>query len=828
MKMKTPDVFPNAEKEHKETPAQKAIMESFVAEANVTREIGELKLELKIINQAGRRPSVYSVIDKRMGEDETPTSNDEKVLQIEARIKELEEIKKEAVKSRGAILNSNQTEESKGIEPQKSELEIAQEEFLKSQEAEKLERLTDEELADQMERNKENLADQSKTEAIEPDKIIPLDKNDGKKTITDIKPEYIREVGSFPIITENSAEPNNEQKIEFLQKLLEQQRREYVVRDYNMDKNSSALKKFLGIGKRSQLKEFNREYEDAKLRYEDTLKAFIREKSRGGMISSEKAKSLTNFIVKGERARLEETRTEIRIENSPRFERLKRGSQKIIDRYRKLPLWAKFGISGGLIASGVGAAAIGGYRVFCGVASTVGYKQMFEGIANKLQDKKDIKTVKETVKNSKIEGMGAVQRELLLKNLDAAIQNIDKKAQKQKMWKRMRTFMAVGAGVGTAIVGRTVGQYIGEKFHEASEFISEKYQSLTESFQGGKLASGSGAYLTGLENMDMNDVPDFNETPGSDNIVANPVENGEQFSEMVNKPLEDLKAMETPNLDHEGIRGALDENKLAEHFSGEKIPETISKETPINTSSHNFDNLANKPLEEFHQGGENHITDDKIPEIDQRTASRVFAPEGKIEDLHDFDQHGPQHNFDPVDEVKAENNIKNVMPENTQEEIPETVKIETAPAGEAKQPEIPMQNQAEDVSAPKPEEIIPEQNNQEAPLAENYLSGVEHVNKIDEGINRIIEKSSDPNEVMVYLRKELCHDDIGQWRSICLNPVENLIAEKSPGGLGGELDLLIHKLSSDWGLGNDINPLKGETVESWTRRAGEVLMESKK
>jgi hypothetical protein len=413
----------------------------------------------------------------------------------------------------------------------------------------------------------------------------------------------------------------------------------------------------------------------------------------------------------------------------------------------------------------------------------------------------------------------------LIKNLDAAIQNIDKKIQKKKMWGKFRTWMAVGASAGTIIVGRSAGQYIGEKFGEAAEYIHEKFQGSP------KLASGAEAYLSGMEKADLDNLPSLDDSnhqasgagsylegideksldhssSDADQISkvelpsASTVENAEQFDKLVNKPFEDLKNMDINSAQSEPPAG-MEMNHPDNNLPDANQPVTANEPVPTD------DIRSDQEIIEQPPSNAQVPTEEEIPKIDEKTDKRVFVREGKIEEMDDYNPETSPHKFDKIDEVRSDNRVKDLVQEN---QVPPVVK--------------------EEVPQPTPEAIpenkIPDQIPEPAPRVEVSQQMAEQVEKITSGIDRIIGASDDPNQMMVFLRQEFCSNDIQNWRGICLNSVDSLIAEKSPGSVGEKIAATIEKLRADYGLGESVKPLYGETVEAWTRRASEIIMESKK
>lgn len=263
------------------------------------------------------------------------------------------------------------------------------------------------------------------------------------------------------------SEKERDERLLELGKELEAARREYIIKDYNLDKNSGIFKKLFGFGKRSQLGEFNREYETARSRYEEVLKKFKDATVEGLVLDRQEAEMTSNWLEKGEFIELQKTRDQIRMENAPWSQGIKNGCMKLIDKYRKLPTWKKiaigFGVAG--IASVGGVAGIGaaatlgvGWRIFTSGVSAIGFKGMYEGVAEGYRNKKTKSNTEKNLNASRNQ-KAEFDPEIFKKRLDDKIKTVDREIQKRKAWGKFRLWLAIGSAAAVFFGGR----YIAEK-----------------------------------------------------------------------------------------------------------------------------------------------------------------------------------------------------------------------------------------------------------------------------------------------------------------------------------------------------------------------------
>jgi hypothetical protein len=262
-----------------------------------------------------------------------------------------------------------------------------------------------------------------------------------------------KDIEEFPKEELKSGENNNEKLAELRQK-LEDARKEYLEMDYEVDKESSRLRKFFGL-KRIDLGMFEKRFKESRKNYEIALNNYL-----SGMAENKiNEKEITEYLLIKETAQRREAREQVKIEKSPNVQLLKKGWKGIVDRYRALPTWkrvaygtalgavAGFGAGAGLgiaIGGTTGTIIYGGYRAFCAAVSITGFKAKYEAKAEERQLKKNKERTEAIIRESKIEGQESVQMNLLLRNLDKIVAKTDKKAQREKQQQRWRTFRALG------------------------------------------------------------------------------------------------------------------------------------------------------------------------------------------------------------------------------------------------------------------------------------------------------------------------------------------------------------------------------------------------
>lgn len=294
-----------------------------------------------------------------------------------------------------------------------------------------------------------------------------------------------------------AAEEEKNKRMKELEAELEDARRNYLERDYAVDQASSWIRKFFGFGQRGQWGDYNiqKEFQEAKEKYEEVLTKYKDERLKGEVKDEKSAEALLKFFQTDEYLKREEARDQIKMENSSWPDNIKKKYVGFIEEYRKLPVGKKILIGFGIATAGFGVSALGGAlaggaaliasRLFSISVSSVGFKQIFEGYAQKGKAEKIEEEKKEILKRSKVEGSEKFDPDLFSKILDGKIKEVDGGMQREKQWKTWRTWLAVGSGAALSIVGRYVGKEIADYFR--AESASEDF------FPGGENPPTEGA-----------------------------------------------------------------------------------------------------------------------------------------------------------------------------------------------------------------------------------------------------------------------------------------------------------------------------------------------
>ncbi len=256
--------------------------------------------------------------------------------------------------------------------------------------------------------------------------------------------------------------------------------REYMVKDYNMDKNSSLFRKFFGFGKRAQLGEFGKEHQIAKENYDKTLKTYKDVLVKNFAKDKADAEIMSEWLNKSVYLDLQNMRADIKIENANWPDKLVGKYIKAVEGYRKLPLKKKLLIGGALFGVGMatgmasGALAMGGGVVLAGArvisigASASGFKAMFEGISKKRTDSKASQEVAKDLSGLN-EQSGEFNLDLFKEKLDKRAGVIDENLQKNKRNDKLRTWAAIGSGAAFSFIGRYLGQEAVENFRSSGD-----------------------------------------------------------------------------------------------------------------------------------------------------------------------------------------------------------------------------------------------------------------------------------------------------------------------------------------------------------------------
>lgn len=329
---------------------------------------------------------------------------------------------------------------------------------------------------------------------------IPDDaREEGKKREYLEKMEEKKKFDSESINPEanKAAEEEKKKRMKELEAELEDTRRSYLDKDYEVDQASSWIRKFFGFGQRGQWGDYNiqKEFQEAKTKYEGVLTRYKDERFKEEVKDEKSAEALLKFLQMDEYLKREEARNQIKIENASWPDNIKKNYIEFIEKYRKLPFGKKIIIGAGIAAAGFGVSAVGGAmaggavlavsRLISMSASFVGFKGIFEGYAQKGKVKEIEKEKEEILKRSKSEGSEKFDPDLFSKMLDGKIKEIDGRMQKEKQWKTWRAWLAVGSGAALSIVGRYVGKEIADHFR--AESASEDF------FPGGEAPPSEGA-----------------------------------------------------------------------------------------------------------------------------------------------------------------------------------------------------------------------------------------------------------------------------------------------------------------------------------------------
>ena len=302
-----------------------------------------------------------------------------------------------------------------------------------------------------------------------------------------------------------AGDEESDKKIKELGYKLEEARRAYLKKDVEAEKIKLSLKsilwKTLKIG---GLGQYDKENEDAKNKYNETLKAYKEEFLKAGLIEdAEDVRIMVDFLNLTETSSRESARTDIKAENSKwwHLDNVSKGYMKIVESYKnigkndksKLVRFIKKGavgvaIGGGVaFAGGIAAGAMGSvagataFRLFTMSVSATGFKRIFEDMADNMKQKDSAVEAKNIFRGSKIEGTGKVESDLIGKNLDLMINNIDRKMQKNKQVVRLRS---LGAFLTAGAISN-LGQIFG---HEIMETVKEHFAGNISVSTGGSSA----------------------------------------------------------------------------------------------------------------------------------------------------------------------------------------------------------------------------------------------------------------------------------------------------------------------------------------------------
>jgi len=410
---------------------------------------------------------------------------------------------------------------------------------------------------------------------------------------------------------------------------LEEARKAFIEKDEEAEKKKLSFKnvlwKTLKIG---SLGEYEKEHEDAKNKYYAALKNYKDEMLAFGRIRTEEdVKKFVDFLNVSEDLSRKSARIDVKAKDSKWWSKAGRGYMRIVEWYKnigkddksKLVRFLKkasvgLAIGGGVaFAGGAFAGAAGSFgaaalwRLFSVSVSATGFKGMFEGIAENKRKKDSSKEVESIVKNSKLEGSGEMQADLVSQNLDKMIEEIDRKMQKDKKYARWRS----GAAILTAgtisylgqLFGREMAGNIKNYFHNMPMTMDQHVPASI----GGNSHIGAGSSYEDYQMDGKTKIPGWYEQmhpeakpiPGAEDVFK-----AEQFVDL--KPI--------------GSGGSI-EGSIIEHLK--QNPDLIEKYNQLN-GGRKFDagqiahrmfteyGVENKPFDLVHEGAQVNLSADGL------------------------------------------------------------------------------------------------------------------------------------------------------------------------------------------------------------------------
>jgi len=220
----------------------------------------------------------------------------------------------------------------------------------------------------------------------------------------------------------------------------------------------------------------------------------IREVEKLGLLEKEadekikeKIEEITKETIIREANRLYDQKMDLKLEakeESEKLEKMKNFAGKIIEKYRRMPLYKKLLISGGLLVSGMAAGAAGGatgaalvtgvvagrwfQRVLGGAATAVGLEALIKRSQEKKVEKKTLAELadklQESIKNND-------------KKLDEKLLELEGSKKGQKRW-RYTLAGTMGALVGSGLISKGLNNIVGGIWSgEGTEKITEQAQT---------------------------------------------------------------------------------------------------------------------------------------------------------------------------------------------------------------------------------------------------------------------------------------------------------------------------------------------------------------
>jgi hypothetical protein len=615
---------------------------------------------------------------------------------------------------------------------------------------------------------------------------------------------------------------NTDERLKELGRKLEQARNDYIKEDQDAQKYSFILRRILGASRKIKKKDIAERFSEAKNKYENALKEYSDKMVETQVSDEEEARIIAEYLYKGENIKREQERDRVRIENSPFSERVKKGAEAVISRYRKLPAYQKIAIGVALGASGVGAAAIAGWRIFGTAVSVAGYKEMAEGIAKKRQQKKDEEKIENVIKDSKIKGKGEVQLDLLMQNLNEKITKIDSKIQKDKQRKRWRTWAALGVGAATFFGGKWVAQNIMDHFHGGGGHQPDMkvpgVRPSAEDFPADKISGGPSEKILADEFPEVKGAGGPTTVPEAEVPPYEAAPEPPQYEAPPEPPAYEPGPFGNQTLIIEG-KGSGIESTLIKHFQAN--PELVDKYNELHNSHFNAGQIAHRMFEHFEP-------DDPVrfphgaPDLVHEGDKVIFNPETmEIEKISPKDYElGYLH---PETEAPVEDIAPN--PPSTEGEVPQPEKTGT-PTSE----DLTHKDTAAS-SAEKPSSFPPERPISASETAQNIAENKSGLSSSQlEKLNELTGSATDTTQAIGYVIKELSLNDRANWEAM-----KDIPFEEARYDLSEDLRQKLNQVYEGYRevFGEAAEPRDGaisgpETLKSWVGRMTKMAIEKGK
>jgi hypothetical protein len=263
---------------------------------------------------------------------------------------------------------------------------------------------------------------------------------------------------------------------------------ETYARLYSETKSKQGLfRRMLGIKnveKDPAVEKAREKYVDLRKEFNKDMLAYIKEQHTSGKITEKEAMEQINKLTEeayiNHDLKLQEKKMQYRIlaDKDPKrgwfSSRVETGFNKFIEKYRKLPWWAKVGTSLALVGSGIGLAAMGavgaagvvslglvGMRVAGGMVAAKGTQEFLQAQADKFRQRRGQIGVERMKDISNMEGMNLEEKFLYAtKLLRYGDQNMDQRFKRMERGDTARRHAGMLAGtlIALGVPGRIIGE----------------------------------------------------------------------------------------------------------------------------------------------------------------------------------------------------------------------------------------------------------------------------------------------------------------------------------------------------------------------------------